>query len=315
MVKFQIFETLKILLAPFNPDYTELTNFITSVNFDGYVDHFYKIKKIFSNSYRENQYINVSKKISFLRKKFAEFSGKQFVPGNNTYLVRVDDYPPWDYKNEAFERFADIFEENEINILVGVIPNQSKNRHRIDNNDFKPFNENDAKTLRKFSFLEPALHGFTHQTIRKKPYSEFSGLSIEQTTEKIKKGIEILKQFNIAPLAIISPFDTFTSTNFKAFSSFFRIICGGYPSATSFGFWVSPSVINNSIYVASYKPVSGKAEKILKHLSTKGNQSEIIPITFHWAGEVENNFSYVKQIAKLIKGKTISWKNFSDFYC
>jgi len=315
MIKFQILKTLKVLLEPFNPDNNELNKFMTYINFDGYVDHFYKIKKVFSNKYRENQYTNVSKKISILRKLFSGFSGKQFVPGSNTYLVRVDDYPHWEYKNDLFEKFAGIFEDNGINILVGIVPNLSKNHHDIKNRNFRCLNEGDVKTLRKFSVIEPALHGFTHQAIRKKPYSEFLGLSVKQTTVKIEKGIEVLKQFNILPTAIISPFDTFDSRNFQAFSSFFKIVCGGYPSASSFGFWISPCVINKSIYVASYKPLSGKGEKIFKYLSTKDENSEIIPITFHWASEIENNFSYVRQIAKLIKGKSISWKNFSDLYC
>ena len=182
------------------------------------------------------------------------------------------------------------------------------------NRNFRKLNDRDVVILKKFSVLEPALHGFNHQTIRRKPYSEFAGLSVKQTTEKIKKGINVLKQFEFYPLAIISPFDTFTSRNFQAFSNFFKIICGGYPSASTFGFWMSPCVINNSIYVASYRPFSGKAENILRHLVEKKKQSEIISITIHWASEVENNFLHVKKIANIIKGKTFSWKKFADLY-
>mgnify|MGYP001023237240 CR=1 FL=1 len=48
MIKFQILKTLKVLLEPFNPDNNELNKFMTYINFDGYVDHFYKIKKVYN---------------------------------------------------------------------------------------------------------------------------------------------------------------------------------------------------------------------------------------------------------------------------
>ncbi len=315
MVKFQFIKTLKILLEPFKPDNYELNKFITFMKFDGYADHFYKIKKLLSRRYRENQQLIVSRKISLIRKRFAEFSGRQFIPENDIYLVRVDDYPHWEYKNDLFEKFAEIFEEKGINFLVGVVPELSEDRHNTMNKNFRKLSDRDAITLKKFSVLELALHGLTHQTIRKKPYSEFAGLSVKQTAERIEKGVETLKQFDFFPAGIISPFDTFNSRNFQAFSSFFKIICGGYPSASSFGFWISPCVINNSVYIASYSPFSGKAKNILRHLSEKKNQSEVISITIHWASEVENNFLYVKQIAEIIKGRTLSWKRFADLYC
>jgi hypothetical protein len=66
----------------------------------------------------------------------------------------------------------------------------------------------------------------------------------------------------------------------------------------------------NSIYVASYRPLCNSCSEIYKFL--KENEIErkiILPIVIHWANEAKNNYEYLKELLKIIKGNVIRWKD------
>ncbi|MGB9642953.1 MAG: DUF2334 domain-containing protein [Candidatus Ratteibacteria bacterium] len=309
MVIENIFESLRFLLRPFEITDYDLRNFVSSGHYNLVADKFYLLKKTFSMSYRDRQYLIVLKKIEKIRQAFHFFSGKHMNLSENSFLIRVDDFPHWEYPSKTFEKFASIFEENEIKFLLGITPQLSKNRHNPHEKNYYELTDTEISLIKKFSTIEIALHGLTHQTLtRSKFHSEFVGLSEHKTNEKIEKGIQILKNFSLNPVAFIPPFDTFEKTNFCVFSQHFKIVCGGYSSAKTFGFYVVPCVLNNSIYIAGYKPFSGTTENILFWMKTLTPLSLIVPVTLHWATEVKDDFSHVKKLAKFLKGKTISWK-------
>jgi len=312
MVNECVRETFKLLLHSFEyPDY-ELTRFISTVKINLIADRLYLIKKTLSTNYKNTQYFTVVKKIEKIRMMFQEFSNIELKHSENLFLIRVDDFPHWEYGTEKFERFASIFEKNRIKFLLGITPMLSKNRHNPYERDFSPLTDKEISTIKKFSVIEIALHGLTHQTLKNKYHSEFMGLAEKQTKEKLVKGIQVLKSFNLFPVAFIAPFDTFDKTNFQIFTSHFKIVCGGYPSARTFGFYITPCILNHSVYVASYKPFSGSAKTTLHWLKELKPQSLIVPITLHWAAEVESNFAYVDELLKRLNGHILPWKQLPE---
>ncbi|HOL34294.1 MAG TPA: DUF2334 domain-containing protein [bacterium] len=164
---FNLNASLKILLEPFNPTEDEISGFASHIKFNGYTDSHYKIKKVLIPALKEQQYLRVFKKIEGIRSQFKDFTGRIPLIFDDMYLVRVDDYPHWSCNIEQFTKFLDIMVQNDITFLLGVTPMLSYERHSISNDRFRTLTENEVNLLKKYKNVEIALHGLTHQTIRK----------------------------------------------------------------------------------------------------------------------------------------------------
>jgi len=143
---------------------------------------------------------------------------------------------------------------------------------------------------------------------------EFAGIDEKTAEEKIINSLNIFKIFNLNPCAFIPPFDEIDYISYKALSKYFKIITGGPSSTKNFGYKVSPCFFKNAIYVPSYRPLCNSCFEIYNFLKRKEIKGKIIlPVVIHWANESKNNYRYLIELLKIIKGNVIKWKNLLTF--
>ena len=315
-IKMRINEikTLKIILGDQNISDETIKEFLNAIKIDFFLIKFFKFKKIlYQRKSRKNIFQDlVIEKTEKIRKKFEKWSRTKLPSNENKFLIRIDDFPHWETGVEKFEKFISIFSERNIPVILGVTPLLSKDIHNPFNKQFHIVNEKEINLIKKFQNIEIAMHGLTHQTTRFKKTSEFVGLSEEETRSRIEKGLEILKEFNINPICFIPPYNRIDISNYMVIKNFFSIICGGIDTAKYVGLWITPIFLENTLYIPSYPPLSGKIIDILeyiKHLNVKG---VILPLTIHWAQEI-NNLEIIRAFAETVEKKTIRWESLMEF--
>ncbi len=114
-------------------------------------------------------------------------------------VFRYDDYSACSPTN--FEiKLINTFKNSNIHLTVGIIPYvASGDVHNPSSQEVIPLSKEKArilKTAMDSEIVEPALHGYSHQTIKdckKSGCTEFSGLSYEKQMEKIVKGKKLLE--------------------------------------------------------------------------------------------------------------------------
>ena len=139
----------------------------------------------------------------------------------NKYLIRLDDACP--YMDRAkWQRMEDILDKYGVKPLVGIIPANADPKTMIELED-PTFWEKAHSWERKGWLI--ALHGYDHVCISDggmkglNPFwkrSEFAGLPLERQREKIKTGINILKQHGFEPKYFFAPSHTFDENTLKA---------------------------------------------------------------------------------------------------
>lgn len=268
----------------------------------------YNLKK-----YKTLQLFHLLNYIFKIRDRFCEFKGIKEKESHPVFLIRIDDFPHWEKSLDDFKRFHCLMEEFEITYLLGVTPYLSLNRHNTANNSFKMLEEKEVEII-KHPLIDIAMHGFSHQTNSPKKNQEFVGLKDKEVKEKIERGLEIFRKFDIEPFAFIPPFDRIDNVSYNVLSWYFKIITGGPESAKYLGYKVTPSFYKNIIYTPSYRPLSsyqscGGLVKVIKEcgiISIKRNV--ILPLVIHWANETRDDYNSLKELLKLIKGMVIKWK-------
>ena len=115
-------------------------------------------------------------------------------------ITRIDDYPTGvkPIINNRFIKFSKVlslFEERGLKYLLGVVP--------------ALINEEDISFIKSLEFCEVALHGFDHNfhTFSEGNREEFKGWAKEDIREKLKEGLNILKDFQIR--CYVPPFNIF----------------------------------------------------------------------------------------------------------
>ena len=306
--------TLKIIFGDKNISDITIKDFLKEVKVNFTLIKFFKIKKIlYQRKSKKNIFQNlVIEKIKEIREKFEKWSGKKLPPKENKFLIRIDDFPHWETETEKFEKFISIFSEKDIPVMLGVTPLLSQNIHNPFNKQFHTINEKEINLIRKFQNIEIALHGLTHQTTRFKKTSEFVGLSEEETRSKIEKGLEILRKFDINPICFIPPYNRIDISNYMVIKNFFSIICGGIDTAKYVGLWITPIFLENTLYIPSYPPLSGKIIDTLEYIRNIHTKGLILPITIHWTQEI-NNLEIIRVFAEIVKNKTIRWESLMRF--
>jgi len=256
-------------------------------------------------------HILVIDKIIDLRLSFMKKSGIESIDGRPKFLVRVDDFPRWDIESKEFKRFDEIFSNNKIPYLLGVIPFLSEDPLNPKCKKFRNLTNYEIEIINNLisEGSEIALHGFSHQTIKKNLHSELIGITKEEIREKISLSLKKLKRFNSQIRVFIPPFNTFDFYSVGILGKYFKIICGGPESIPFVGFRLSPSYLNGNLYIASYVPMYEKANVIYKYIKRLKRLKEqiIIPITLHWAWEINNNFRDVERLAEELKDCTVKW--------
>ena len=126
-------------------------------------------------------------------------------------VFRYDDYSSVSFT--GFEtRLLQIFEKTRTPLTVGVIPFPvSKDFHDTSSQSEIPLSEEKAAILREAieaGVVEPALHGYNHQS-RPRPFwgqfSEFKGLDRDEQMRRIRTGREFLKNILNSEIRIFIP--------------------------------------------------------------------------------------------------------------
>ena len=150
------------------------------------------------------------------------------------YLIRFDDIAP-NMNWNKFDRFIDIAIKNNIAPILAVIP---------DNKDpelLKYPNKNNSKfweIIQKLDSIgwEIGMHGLNHKFLTTESgimdinnFSEFSGLSLDDQKNKIKKSIEIFNNYSINPRIFVAPAHSFDANTLIALDELdINIISDGY---------------------------------------------------------------------------------------
>lgn len=137
------------------------------------------------------------------------------------YLIRLDDACPT-MNHAKWQRMEDILDKYGIKPMVGVIPHNEDTMQQI---DFP----NDGFWEKVKSWEQKgwaiALHGYNHSYISNEgkkglnplwDFSEFAGVPLDLQKEKIRKGIEILREHVIVPKYFFAPGHTFDENTLNA---------------------------------------------------------------------------------------------------
>jgi len=149
---------------------------------------------------------------------------QNFIKSNTGLLIRFDDIAE-NMNWPLMKMCEDLLLEHNIKPVMGVIPNnQDKTLLNY------PRNENFWETIRHWQSLgwKIAMHGYSHvydrQTNKKDFFqhggmSEFFGHSLEEQTDKLKKGLKIFEDQKIEIKIFFAPNHTYDSNTFIALKS------------------------------------------------------------------------------------------------
>jgi len=311
MRKIENINTFKYVLFGLYENEIEIEEFLEKYNFSTEFIPKFSFYRIILNlkKFKNSQMFHFLSYILLIREIFCKFKGIKEKKENPLFLIRVDDFPHWEFDNEKFKKFNDILEKYEIPYLCGIVPKLSLDRKNPLNTKYKILEKEDIKII-NHPLIEIGMHGYTHQTVTFGKNKEFAGIDEKEAEEKIINGLKIFKSLELYPIAFIPPFDEIDLISYKIISKYFKIITGGPSSTKNLGYKVTPCFFENSIYVTTYRPLCNSCFEIYKFL--KENEIKIkiiIPIVIHWANEAKNNYEYLNELLKLIKGNAIKWKD------
>jgi len=147
---------------------------------------------------------------------FTAWSNQHVVPQEITIVFRYDDCSSCSLTN--FEtKLIDTFKMYDVPCTFGIIPYvASGDVHNFSSQEVMPLNEEKVHILRTAmdsGIIEPALHGYSHQTVKdckKNGCTEFSGLSYEKQMKKIVKGKKLLEdELNTKITIFIPPWNSY----------------------------------------------------------------------------------------------------------
>ena len=149
------------------------------------------------------------------------FHIKNFISANTGLLIRLDDVAE-NMNWELMKRCENLFDENNIKPLLGIVPKNSDEQ-------LLSFKKNEHFWDRARSWKEKgwqiAMHGYSHtydSDTYKKDYfeyggkSEFFGHKYEDQLNKINKGLKIFYKEKIKITSFFAPNHTYDLNTFKA---------------------------------------------------------------------------------------------------
>jgi predicted deacetylase len=118
-------------------------------------------------------------------------------------------------------KIIDAFREHNASITFGVIPFRcSGNEVDMSPQNTVPLDHEKGKLLRKLideGVLDIALHGYSHQTLDAKKWTEFRGLDYKSQLNKLSKGKKLLeKTIGVPVTTFVPPFNTYDQNTLKA---------------------------------------------------------------------------------------------------
>jgi hypothetical protein len=264
----------------------------------------------FSNQL-QNYHIQVVKKTLSLRETVKKLMGVS-LGGKPRFLLRVDDFPRWDLGFDKFAVFHEVLEKCEIPYLLAVTPMISLSPLDSNNKNFRKMTEDEVNLLHS-KLIAIGLHGYTHQTVTKNYHTEFVGLGVKKVELKILSAMDLMRKSGLSPIAFVPPYNTIDSSSFSVISKYFKLILGGPESIRPLGLRMSPCVLNNVVYMPTYKPFYNPSSTILETLAKLSCDDEIIiPLTIHWSWEIHDNFKNLKMLCENLRGQTVDWNEFYE---
>lgn len=178
------------------------------------------------------------------------------------YLIRLDDACPT-MNCQLWGKMEDLLDKYGVKPMVGVIPHNEDPQQMIETPD-EMFWSN-VKAWQKKGWAI-ALHGYNHCYTSNRGLkglnpmwerSEFSGLSLEEQKNKIRKGVELMRGNGINPQFFFAPSHTLDENTLNALreESDIRIISdtiGRYPYKYE-DFWFIPQIVGHCVKM----PIAG----------------------------------------------------------
>lgn len=225
------------------------------------------------------------------------------------FLLRVDDFPQPEYSLQQFRRFHEIPARYGIRYLLGVTPFLHATPMAPGDGLGSGLDPEEVRVLQRIAQeADFALHGFSHRTIDIDPPSELAGLSCEALEDLIHKSLEVFRSLDIECSVFIPPFNTVPLEQVSVLARHFKILCGGPESLHYLGFRLSPSLLDGLVYLPSYPPAYAHAREVLEFVRQLKFEDVpvIVPLTLHWAWEVEDDFHSVDRLCAEIASRTVS---------
>ena len=172
------------------------------------------------------------------------------------YLIRLDDACPT-MDAAKWQRMEDLLDAYRVKPMVGIIPHCQDPQLMLDEPD--PHFWQKALSWQEKNWTL-AMHGYDHCYMSDKGMSglnpmwersEFAGVPLEKQREKIRDGIQILKDKGIYPKFFFAPSHTFDQNTLTALreESDIRIISdtiGRYPYKKE-DFWFIPQIVGHCV--------------------------------------------------------------------
>lgn len=136
------------------------------------------------------------------------------------YILRLDDASEY-MDVDKWKRVEQIIDKYDIKPIFGIIP------HNMDDTMVSIYRKNDSFWELSHQWIKkgwiPAMHGYEHKYVTKcgglnpvNDRSEFAGLSLEEQSEKIRKGWKILEEHNVYPKIFFAPSHTYDKNTLRA---------------------------------------------------------------------------------------------------
>ena len=238
-------------------------------------------------------------------------------------LVRVDEFPharAFDsegrFGTDAFRRFHAVFAEAGVPYLLAVTPRVSREYLDPDVTDWRDLEDAEAELMRQLAGDDVvfALHGLDHRTRASSPRrrSEFCGLSPEVAAERVDAARRRIEEVGLQTPVFVAPFNRFDPGQYELLAERFDVVSGGPESIRLLGFPPTPVWRGSAVYLPSYAPLyarSAQVEAGLRELEAR-DAALWAPITLHWGWELDDDFTSLRRLCKLLAGQTAGWGEF-----
>lgn len=240
-------------------------------------------------------------------------------------LLRVDEFPhvsAWDdpatYGTPEGRRFHEILTGAGVPYLMAVTPRVPRNSLDPQGTEARELDAGERELLAQMhrDGVTFAVHGLDHRTRHANPrqHSEFTGLSQMEVEARLDAGLETLRAAGLPAPVFVPPFNRFDAASWTALAQRFEIVCGGPENVRQLGFHATPSWRNGAVWLPSYAPVYGTAERVLSALRelTERRTALWVPVVLHWGWERDYGWEGLRELCAFLSETGIArpWDEF-----
>lgn len=228
--------------------------------------------------------------------------------GDETILMRVDDFPRTDMNLKDFKMFDSIMKRFDIPYLLGVTPNLCLNPLNPNSTEFHKLTKAEIEIIRNLKDVELAMHGVTHQTrdygylrLLLGHYSEFEGMDERATSTKLERGFKLFREYGLKrPRIFIPPFNRFDEENLNVFRKHFKFVMGGPETKKAIKKRDRGElIISDGFYYGHSYDIFLEPDDF--------ESDGCCCIALHWGWETDNDFLSLKKLLVEIEGNVARW--------